>query len=237
MSSDQVIEHIFLATDEEPEQVILATDEQPEARPRITDYKFRQSSQAKGYRATYEVFNGHHLEVRVRRIYAKPRRYTLDLAFLAAEPVRRITIDWPLLAAASIATLVTALLTTYLYYAAQPPLLSPWLPVAVVTGTTAAVVGLLGLYRSSDKLVFHSRHGRAPLLELLNRGHRNKEFRSFVDDITERVRRARAQRHGSARDLLAAELREHRRLKEEAIIDEQAYAVARAQILECHRPK
>lgn len=221
--SNDVIEHILLATDEEAE-----------ARPRKTDYKFRQSSRAKGYRATYEIFNDHYLEVRVRRVHAKPRRYSVDLAFLATEPVRRITIDWPALTAAFAATVATVLLMTHLHYTGPPPVLIPWLPVAIVTGTAAAVVGLFGLYRSSDRLVFHSQHGGAPLLVLINRGRGNNEFQSFLQDITERTRRARAQSYGNERDLLAAELREHRRLKDEAVISEEQYEAARSRILHCH---
>ncbi|MEJ2643580.1 MAG: hypothetical protein P8180_01390 [Gammaproteobacteria bacterium] len=222
--SNDVIEHILLATDEEPE-----------SRPRKTDYKFRQSSRAKGYRVTYEIFNDHHLEVRVRRVHAKPRRYTIDLAFLSTEPIRRINIEWPALTAALAATVATVLLVTYPHYAGPPPALTRWLPVAIVTGTVAGVVGLFGLYRSSDKLVFHSQHGGAPLLELINRGRGNNEFQSFLQDITKRTRRARTQHYGTERDLLAAELREHRRLKEEAVISEDQYEAARSRILHCHR--
>ena len=222
-SNDDVIEH-----------VLLATDEEPEARPRTTDYKFRQSSRSKGYRATYEIFNDHYLEVRIRRIHAKLRRYIIDPAFLATEPVPRITIDWPALTAALAATVATALLMTYLHYAGRPPVPTPWFPVAIVTGTAAGVVGLFGRYRPPDKLVFHSQHGGAPLLELINRGRGNNEFQSFLQDITERTRRARAQHYGNDRDLLGAELREHRRLKEEAVISEDRYEAARSRILHCH---
>ncbi len=224
-----------MSTDGAVEEIFLGTGEAADAGPRQTDRIFRQVSRLKGHRATYEIFNGRFLQVHIRGRHTKPRRYTVDLAFLCAQPVRRVTVAWRLLGVAFVAAIITVLLAAYFYHTNKPLVLNPWLPVVVVTGTVAAVVGLLGLHRCSDRLLFHSEHGETVFLELLNNGQKNKEFRSFVDDIARCIEQTRAQRYkGDSPAFLVDELREHRRLKDEAVIDERAYESARTRILQRH---
>lgn len=148
MNSDEAFEHILRATDGEPD-----------VEPRRTERTLRQFSHCKGYRATYEIFNGRYLEVCILRAHAKPRQYTVDRAFLSAQPTRRLTIAWRILAVALVATAVTALLAAYVGHSRESAALSFWLPMAIFAGTVAMVVGLLGLHRCSDRLLFHSEHG------------------------------------------------------------------------------
>lgn len=225
------MEHILLTDHSETECV----SDEPSAKSRRTERTFRQFSRSKGYHATYEIFNSHYLEVRVRRAHGKPRRYTMDLAFLSAQPLRRVTIAWRTLAAALVAAVITAGLVGYIHYVDEPLLVNTWLPVPILAGTLAMVGGLFGVYRCSDRLLFHSAHGDTLFFELLNNGQRNHEFQSFVQDVIQRIQNAQAQRrtrNGQSR--LVAELREHRRLKEAGVIGEDEYQHARGRILQCH---
>ncbi len=224
--------------DEVVEEISLGSPEHVDAGLRQTDRTFRQVSHLKGYRATYEIFNGRFLQAHIRGTHTKARRYTMDLAFLCTQPARRITISWRLFALALVATATAALLAAYMRDASQSLALNVLLPMVIVTGTVAAVAGLLALHKCSNRLLFHSEHGGVVLLELLNKGPRNKEFRAFVEDIIRCIQQTRAQRYASdSAAFLVDELREHRRLKKEVVIDEREYELARVRILRCHGAK
>jgi hypothetical protein len=223
MNSDQEIEHIFLASEEEAEMG-----------PRTTHRKFRQIRESTGYRAAYEVFNQHYLEIRVKKFHAKPSQYTVDLAFLDSTPIRCRTIDWLWLGVALALLAITAALAMYAYHSSQSLIQSRWLPVTVLVGMCASIAALISIYRSSDKLVFYSQHGRAPLLELLNKKPKENEFKSLVEELIRRIRIGQKERYPSTKDLLVAELREHRRLRDEGIIGATQYEAIKARILQCH---
>lgn len=223
-------------TESEPiEHILLASEEESADGPRTTQGEFRQVSESKGYRASYEIFNQHYVEVRLSKLHTKPSRYVVDLTFLDPQPLRLRSIAWPLLTTALVLLATTIIVAIYLHDSTRPLFQDPWLSVAIGTGTTGVVIGLLALYRSSDKLLFYSQNGRLPLLELLNRRSEKTDLQNFIHELGQRIQSAREQYHPRAREFLAAELREHRRLKEEAVISEQEYESTRARILQCHR--
>ncbi len=217
------------------EHIVLASNEQPEAEPHKTERIYRQINRSKGCRTTYEIFNGHYLEVRIRRVHGKLQQYTMDLAFLSPQPVRRIIIAWRVLGVAAIAAIVTVLLAIYLDRDIGSLAFNTWFSATILTGTFALVAGLIGLYRCSDRLLFYSEHGGTLFFELLHKGRRNRKFRSFVQDVVQRIQKAKTQfRTDDRSDRLAEELREHRRLKDAAVIDENGYQLARHRILQHH---
>lgn len=216
------------------DHILLSSEEQPQAATRTTQRRFVQAAEVKGLRASYEIFNEHYLEIRVRRLLAKPSAYRVDLRFLDAAPVRRRIVDWPLFGAALGLLVAATLPAVYLWYWSRLILGSPWLPALILTGAGAWVVALFGLYRSSDKLLFYSRHGRIPLVELLNNKPRRGEFEDFLRDLVRHIRLAEEMDGANPRARLAAELREHRRLKDEAVIDASAYEAVKARILHHH---
>lgn len=223
MNGEQDIEHILLASDDEPGMA-----------PRTTERRFAQASEFMGHRAAYEIFNGHYMEIRSRSWRSQSRRYVLDLAFLDPEPLRRRVVAWRWLGAALGLLAVSALPAVYAHYSPSAELTAPWIATVILSVAASAVILLWALHRSCDKLLFHSQHGRAALLEFLNNKPAKHEFRAFVQDLIQRIRQAREQRYPSSRALLAAELREHRRLRDEGVIDADEYDAVKARILQSH---
>ena len=102
---------------------------------------------------------------------------------------------------------------------------------ALLTGAFISL-GLL-FYRFSDCIVFCSQHGRWPLLTLLNHNPTPEQLQHFVDGLSDRIRQARV--HWPDRQqLLSAELREHRRLKDEGILSAEKYDAVKRRILSKH---
>lgn len=223
MNGNQDIEHILLASEDEPDTA-----------SRTLERRFAQASESKGFRAAYEIFNGHYIEIRTRDLRSKPRRYTLDLAFLDPDPLRRRIVAWRWLGVALALLVAAALPVVYVHYSPNTELTAPWIALVILSGAGSAVVMLWALHRSCDKLLFHSQHGRAPLVEFLNDKPARHEFREFVQDLIHRIRQAREQRYPSSRALLAAELREHRRLKDEGVLGADEYEAVKARILQYH---
>jgi ribosome-binding protein aMBF1 (putative translation factor) len=81
--------------------------------------------------------------------------------------------------------------------------------------------------------VFYTRHGRAPLLRFLNRNPTAAELETFVADISNRIQRARTQ-WDNRQQFLSAELKEHRRLKDQGILTPESYEAVKRRILGKH---
>lgn len=213
------------------EHILLSSEHTPETAGHTTQRKFLQASELKGYRAAYEIFNVHYLDIQVSKKHRKPTRYKVDLGFLDPTPRHQRMIDWPLLGTAVGLLAATFLLSVYVQYSARPALSSPWFPLVIVMGAGAFVFALIGLHRSSDTILFHSQHGRIPLVVLLNNKPTKADFQDFLQDLVQRIGDAQARYYSSARERLAAELREHRRLKDEAIISVDTYEAVKQRIL------
>jgi hypothetical protein len=217
MSSHANVEHIFLTSDFE--------DDTP--RERAVDLEFEQSSRLPRCEMRFTIFNRHYIEVESISDGRKTRHFDIDLAFLDPRPRRVRRIDWQSIRIAAV-LLVLAGLAFVL-----PGLVSVWGLGALLLAGSLAALGL-AVYRSRDRVVFYSRYGRAPLVMLLSRKPSAKAIDAFVSDVSQRVESA----HREWPDLsvyLSAELKQHRRLKENGSLTETAYQRVKQRILEHHR--
>lgn len=216
------------------EHILLTSEHNSDTATHTTQRNFVQASDSKGYRAEYEIFNAHYVGVQIGKANKKTLDYTVDLTFLDPTPVRSRNIDWLFLNTALGLLAVTFLLYTYVQASAFPVLESPWFPLLILLGAGAFIAVLIGLHRSSDRILFYSRHGRAPLVDLLNNNPGKNEFQDFLQDLEQRIRQAQEGAYPNTREHLAAELREHRRLKDEAIISVEEYETVKRRILGSH---
>ena len=132
-----------------------------------TNSCFEQKGRLCRSESQYRVFNDHYIEVRTRALLERGCHYELDCAFLDSDARRVLSIDW--WSAAAFLVFVTGLMILASQY--PSPAISEttaWICFALL-GTAAALAFSLCLHRSRDNIVFYSRHGRAPLLKLLNR--------------------------------------------------------------------
>ncbi|HKJ07512.1 MAG TPA: hypothetical protein VKA76_00335 [Gammaproteobacteria bacterium] len=193
-----------------------------------------QRSWCTGQRGLYQLFNDRYLSVAVSQFGLRPRSHWVDLGHVDPEPRRESRIAWSWFALAAVLSGGGLLLLAVLALSGRPLLSHPVFPgtlAALFGGVVALWAGLLG---SGQRLVWHSASGRAPVAELRLCRSGRRQARAFVADMKERAVRARRQSGADAETRLSAELREHRRLRVEGVLDAETYEAAKERILELH---
>lgn len=215
------------------ESICLSSEDIDTDRPadKTTNSRFAQQGRLFRYQADFSIFNDHYIEVRTGGVFRHPRSYELDCTFLDPHARRVLRIDWW---SAGIFLLLLSCAMALPWFAAAPGISTLALAgsVALMFGAAAAAL-LVCLHRSSDSIVFYTRHGRAPLLRFLSHNPTAAELESFVADISRRSERARAQ-WDNRQQFLSAELKEHRRLKDQGILTPESYEAVKRRILGKH---
>lgn len=219
MNSEASVEHICLSSGE---------DENP--RQRVTDAQLQQSYRPRRYQGRFTIFNQHYLAIETKEFGAPPRTYSVDLTFVDPHPLRQRMIAWPF-AWASCALMAIALVTSFL---------GSTLPLSVrllltglsLLGAAGCAAGLF--LRSRDRIVMYSQHGRAPLITFLRKLPTDRALKGFVLDLGRRIEISRQEWPDQAQ-LLSAELREHRRLRDEGALSDELYEAAKQRLLSAHQ--
>jgi hypothetical protein len=105
---------------------------------------------------------------------------------------------------------------------------------AVIAAVGAGASGL-AWRRYGRRLVFRTRHGRVPVVRLVENHPTAAKFQAFMQTFTAAVGEAVQRIPDDKQRFLAAELREHRRLVEAGAMKPAAYEAAKARILACHK--
>ncbi|HET8696427.1 MAG TPA: hypothetical protein VFO94_03010 [Gammaproteobacteria bacterium] len=97
----------------------------------------------------------------------------------------------------------------------------------------AAAVGalLLGVYRSHERIAFVTLHGRARVLELIASLGSIKKFHAFVPQLCAAIEEAAERNARDPSAYLRAEMREHYRLREDGVLDNDECAESTGRIL------
>ena len=90
------------------------------------------------------------------------------------------------------------------------------------------------LTRSYHREIFFSRHGRIPILELAPHLPGRHEYQAFLLELKHRALSAQGHANSMYEAALAGELREHRRLRDEDIINDDTYHQAKERIMHSH---
>jgi hypothetical protein len=100
--------------------------------------------------------------------------------------------------------------------------------------TIGAILIVFMVKQSRHVLIFRSRHGHMPLLELLYNKPDKYRFRQFAAQLRELIARCDTQNHYTESQRLAADLAEHRRLRNERILTDKQYEQVKQNIMACH---
>jgi hypothetical protein len=162
----------------------------------------------------------------------KRKDYWLNLFYINPQPKKTIDIAWKW----GIAGLVFPGIAYALYSMGDLiPLSRVYLISGMVASVTLAIVSvLIMIQRSEIKLTYETNKGGAPVLGLAYNNPTKKEFREFVKKLNHSIQQLQSQDHRDQADLLAAEMHEHRRLKEANILTEETYEIAKNKILAQH---
>lgn len=213
------VEHICLASEQGEEK----------HQSRVIAVSFEQRNRWRRSALRVTVFNDQRVAIERQAARKAPLSYEFDLGFLASRPRRVRRISWGLVGAA-----------LALFAAA----VAVWLSTpgvdhgAFAGGLLVAGAGTLVLaaVRYRDRVIYFSKHGRAPLLILLNGKPDKQALQQFVAELSARIR---ASRHNwsDRQAFLSGELKEHRRLHEQGVISRADYERSKRRILRQHHPR
>ncbi|MDH3634795.1 MAG: hypothetical protein OES20_08830 [Gammaproteobacteria bacterium] len=188
------------------------------------NFEFEQLSKPHGIHRQFTIFNDTHCYQSVKIKHQRKYKFRIDLAYLDPRPFRIRIKPWKwLYASLALLGLDVALILTGWLDTSSINFFGIFTAVTVV-----AVMCLLAFfYYSRDKVIFRSQYGRIKLVELINKNPDNARFRSFVNKFVVQINKSKTAKGLNQSKLLALELRELRRLKDEAIVPEVSYEKAK----------
>lgn len=226
MNNESTIDGLKLPNEidlKSPDDTTLFDDEE-EVKIEFVNFEFSQSSKLRGTALELTVFNDTHCHHKISQKGKRKHKYRINIAYLDPRPFRRRVIakNW---AYATGAGLVVTLLSAF------GGLLEFGSPIHISTTSFLFLVTvfllLMTLHQSKNRVVFRSAVGKVKLLELFNHNPDKSAFRQFVDQFSAQIKTAQQARDLPLSSLLARELQELRRLKDERVIPAAAYERAK----------
>jgi len=214
------LEEICLSTAEDEPEV----DQPLEALDKVA--VLEQANWMRRCRLEFTLFNNYHLSVKTLGFMQDARDYTVDIRVLDPHPKRILKVAW------SYFLIFFALCGAAWFLASSGFALNTTL-LSISLIVFAGVSLIPAVYRSHDRMVFYSQHGRTPLVVLFNRSPDRVTLDSFIDTLVQHIKHAKDHNKG-ANETLREELKEHRRLMEEGIISGKRYDIVKRRILSQH---
>lgn len=221
------MEHICLVSGIEEER-------KAESRTAV-NREITQRSTINGCQAHFRIFNDRYLGIWTERFGSGTKGYSFDIRYLNPKPRRQLHISWGWLGLAAALLCIAVMLGITINQAPPPAVSHPALPFALGAGGAGMIALAVAMYRSGLRLAWFSLHGRIRLVELMIDQPSRADVQAFASDLKDRIMRAHNAQKVDPALWLSAELREHRRLKEEGILTEAIYAKAKERILRCHQ--
>jgi hypothetical protein len=189
--------------------------------------KLRQENPLKGSLREYQFYTDRHLLLHcVETKKARAKSYRVNLACLSPEPERNRLINWNWLYAALAAAALSGLC---LFLAIQDIVEVQYCAIAGTVFLTASLIlFLIFIYLMRDEYIFRSRFGNAPLFLIDNRKPEQQAFDHFFISLQQAIDKASSKL--TVPERLIEELKMCRRLRDEGIIDDESYIIARTAI-------
>ena len=199
----------------------------PEIDPARLGEKLIQKNTLKGTSREYQLYASNYLLLNfVEKKRAKEKKFRVSLAWLSSEPEHNKIIVWKWLYWA----LGTGALAGLSLYLGISETVKPeyCLMAGIITVTAALICGLIFIYLMRDEFIFKSRYGNAKLFLIENKKPSQQEFDLYFIKLQQAIDTAQTQM--SVTDRLVGELKMCRRLRDEGIINDEAYTLARTAI-------
>ena len=191
------------------------------------NFEFEQLDKRRGSYRKITIFNDTHCYQSTKDKHQRKFKYRIDIAYLDPRPFRERTIAWKwLYASLSLFGLAVVLLMTG--WLDQPTLNSMGLFIGALV--VAAMTLLAFFHYSQDKVYFRSQQGGVRLIELINKNPDIEQFRNFINKFIMQIKKAKTAKQYNQNKFLARELQELRRLKDETVVAEDDYEVAKRRI-------
>lgn len=188
------------------------------------NFEFEQSHKLRGMYRKLTIFNDTQCYQSIKNKHRRKYKFRLNLAHLDPRPFRLRNIVWKWLYA-SLALWCSAVVIVFAGWFNSSSIIS----LGIFTGViVAALLTLLTFFNlSHDTVYFRSQFGKIRLFELANNNPGKDDFRDFINKIVVQINKSKAAKGMNQSQLLAAELKELRRLKDEMIVPEESYEKAK----------
>ena len=188
------------------------------------NFELEQTARMHGIYRKITVFNDTHCYQTIKNKHRRKYKYRTDIAYLDPRPFRSRVRSWRYLYLAMALLGADAVL-----------LLGGFVDTSSINFlglfVGLLVIGIMSLlaffYYSRDRVFFRTRYGKIRLVELINKNPDNRSFRSFLNNFVMQINKAKTARGLNQAKFLARELKELRRLKDEAVIPENSYEKAK----------
>jgi len=219
------------------EQIVLVSSDFEDKKEKIelnqVTLELLQTAEWKELQQLFRIFDNKFLNINVKN-GKKTTSYNIHLSLLDADPVRKrsFKLRYLLLACAlfAVAGLTYRLIQLGTLGFSHPYLYA--LPILAITAGVIAVVYCIRQYQHA--LLFYSNHGRVPLVRLLYNSPAKKNFKHFTAVLINCVHAVKEGGFYNEQQVLAAELSEHRRLRDEGVFSNEVYESAKNNIMVNH---
>ena len=196
------------------------------------NHEFVQENKLKGEEREFTIFNDGQCYQSVRLKHGGKYKFRANLTYLNAKPRRSFELAEGWLITTAIASILCFLLV-YLRWFSQIQMNNQLLTVALSLSISFSLIAfMVGLLKSRDRIMFYSKFGQVPVLELINHKPDRESFKQFIDHLSSYIIKAQHAADLSPTESLVMELKELRRLKDETVIAESQYEQAKKKILQ-----
>ena len=216
-------EHILIEADVEDDETVAE-------QPRVPQKRFVISNKSHAVETEVILFEGGWLSLRHHRRTRPGEAQLINLRFLDPTPeIHRYVAKRT--AVASAALLLLGFVSGAFAYFSM--LMTTTVPAAILLLFSSGVTFAVCVYRTQKRVVFFTNNGRAPVLRLLGTLGGFRALRRVVPEITRAIQDAKRKKPVEGVDQLRSEMREHYRLRETGIIDQDICAESTQRILRC----
>ena len=188
------------------------------------NFEFSQVNKLQGISRKLTVFNDTSCYQSIKNKHQRKYKYRIDLAYLDPRPFRTRTVPWKwLYASLALWVLDIALVFTGWLETSSVTFLGLFIAITVV----ALMTLMAFFYYSRDTVFFRSQYGKIKLVEVINKNPDGDGFRSFINKFVMQINKCKTAKGFNQNKLLARELQELRRLKDETVIPSASYEKAK----------
>jgi len=227
---------------ESNEQITLYTPDYQTQDDRIVfnavTHELLQTSNMKEIQKLIRIYDHRYLNINEKNS-SNISSYNVRLSMLDPAPVKKFVFAFKFFFLSAVFFAIAA--GTYKMIGFNIPLIpsryltNPYMYSIIALASALGVMfAVIMIKRSRKVLIFYSRNGRTPILELLLRNPDKRTFNNFILELISCIRSITANNYYTNAQILAAELSEHRRLRDEGLIRNSAYEKAKNRLLNSH---
>lgn len=189
--------------------------------------KLIQTNTLKGTVREFQYYSSDHLLLSlVKKKKAEAIKFRVNLAWLSSEPVHNKVIVWKWLYGAMASA---ALMGLFIFFIVNETIKLEYSLIAGTISLTASLIfSLIFIYQMRNEYIFKSHFGNARLFLMENKKPDQEKFDSFFIKLQQAIDQSKTKI--SVSDRLVGELKMCRRLRDEGIIDDETYTIARTAI-------